>query len=172
MPGSSTQGKQWLRGMWTSIRSKPPIDNNMFHILDVGPGQGTYFDMFKGPNEWWTAIEVFYPYVEKYQLDEKYDKIIISDIRYFDWYSIPAIQDVIIFGDVLEHMMRHEALSVINKARERAKHIMVSIPVGKCPQGVVERNPYERHVDSWTYEELQRQARYSNLDGSIGTYIL
>lgn len=173
MPGSSTKGKEWIKKMWASIRSKPPIDAMTFHITDVGAGQGTYSDLLRDPaNEIWTALEIFYPYVGKYGLDKKYDRIIIADVRYYDWYSIPAVQDVIIFGDVLEHMMKHEALSVLNKARERGRYIIGSVPIGKNPQGTVDGNPYEKHVDSWSFDELRRLARYSNLDGEIGTFVL
>lgn len=175
MPGSSPRGKEWTKAVFQRLRKNIRFNDHQFHITDVGPGEGTYSALLRDKaTDIWTAIEVFYPYVEKYKLVEKYDRVIISDVRYYDWYSLPAVQDVIIFGDVLEHMMKHEALSVLNKARERAVNILVSLPIGRCPQGTIEGNPYEQHKDSWGHEEFITcsRARESNLDGNIGTYLI
>jgi hypothetical protein len=60
------------------------------------------------PGAYWTAIEIWEPYVEAFGLTQKYDKVIVHDVRRME--KLPDA-DLYIFGDVPEHMPPDEATS-------------------------------------------------------------
>jgi 2-polyprenyl-3-methyl-5-hydroxy-6-metoxy-1,4-benzoquinol methylase len=79
-------------------------------ILDIGAGSGTYADALKnaGYSKTIDAVEVWPQYIEKYYLKKKYRNVFHQDVRTrtdFDY-------DVVIFGDILEHMTKEEAVKV------------------------------------------------------------
>ena len=69
-------------------------------ILDVGPGSGTYADLLSEYSYQMDAVEIFAPYIQKFNLREKYDNVYVGDIRTFNI----SDYDFIILGDVLEHL--------------------------------------------------------------------
>jgi hypothetical protein len=165
MASSYTEGKREIVHFLEQIKPKT--------VIDVGPGCGTYWailnkrygDWLGGNAKGWvdytgerpkmTAIEAFYPYVSKYSLKDKYDDVIISDIRYFDWDKAPQPCDLIIFGDVLEHLTSLEACLVVSDAKEVAKNIIISLPIVHFPQGAIDGNPFEIHKEEdWTHERV------------------
>src|SRR5689334_18537549 len=95
MPRSLVEGKAWISHEIARLRPAT--------VLDVGPGQGTYADLLRQvtPSAHWSAVEVFAPYVDTYGLAAKYDRVEVVDIRDFSW---PQHFDVVILGDVLEHL--------------------------------------------------------------------
>lgn len=143
MPSSMDEGKAWAFG---AIRHLAPAT-----ILDVGPGQGTYRTMV-GPGARWWAVEVWGPYVERYGLDDLYDRVIVADVRYLDWTALGRF-DLVILGDVLEHMPREDALAVWERAREHAEWVLLSLPIVLYPQDAEEGNPYEAHRATWSHAE-------------------
>ena len=81
MPTSSTENKN-IAKLW--------IDElNPKHILDIGVGKGTYSELARTPEQTWTGIEAYYPYVQEFDLDGKYDDVIIGDARYIDYNKLP-----------------------------------------------------------------------------------
>ena len=69
-------------------------------ILDVGPGIGTYSDLLRSEGYRIDAVEIFAPYISKYNLLEKYDNVFIDDICKFDFKDY----DFIILGLSLIHI--------------------------------------------------------------------
>ena len=122
------------------------------NILDVGPGAGQWFDLLAPwyPDAYWCAVEIFEPYVERYQLRKKYNSVYVADIRELAK-ALPH-QDLAIFGDVLEHLPKHDACEVIVALDFR--FLLLSVPLGYCPQEPTEENPYEEHVASWEAHEI------------------
>ena len=117
-------------------------------VIDVGAGFGGWRE-FAGP--WmpasrWTAIEIWQPYVERFMLPYRYHHVINQDVRELD--PFPAA-DLIIFGDVLEHMPAEDAKAVWDRARLVARKLVIGIPVRHYPQGESEGNPWEAHITSW-----------------------
>lgn len=116
--------------------------------LDVGPGQGTYADLMCGYLTM-DACEIFEPNVKIYGLKEKYRRIAVCDIADFkyEWY------DLVIFGDVIEHMTVEKAQEVLAYARAHSKDQLIAVP-WKLPQGAVDGNEYERHIQDDLTEEI------------------
>ena len=108
--------------------------------------------------------------MEKYKLDSKYDEIIIGDARRVE---LPEA-DLIIFGDVLEHMEKSEAIDLIKKS-DKYKHVIASVPVGYWPQGPIDGNEHETHKASWTMRELEEvlfpEFTMKLRKGAIGIFI-
>lgn len=153
MPTSSDHGKntiiQWLTENKSSISK----------ILDVGCGEGTYPTLCKDKNNLftsaqWYGVEAWSPYIEEYSLNKKYDHIYNEDVRTFDWEKVKGF-DLVIFGDILEHMSKEDAQKTVNHALENVNYVIISIPVKHMPQDAVGGNPYEIHVkDNWTNDEV------------------
>ncbi|MCC6944125.1 MAG: glycosyltransferase [Thermomicrobiales bacterium] len=130
-------------------------------VLDVGPGQGTYGKLIRGAGIRCTidAIEIWAPYVRQYRLDAIYDNISICDVRLWGDFDY----DLVILGDVLEHLDLDDAVEVWNRISGRARNAIVSLPIVNYPQGEVLGNPFEAHKKpDWTAAEV-----LSTLDGIV-----
>lgn len=123
-------------------------------ILDVGACDGKWRRLLpEYPNM--DAVEVYPPnadrltgYAEVYRTD-------IRDMRYI-WY------DLIIFGDVLEHLTPGDAWKVLAFAYKRCRDLIVAVPF-RYAQGELGGNPYERHIQDDLTPEIVK-ARYPGLE--------
>lgn len=123
------------------------------NILDVGAGDGRWGKLLKGKVKRIVALEIWPPYIRKYSLHSLYDGVFVMDAKKFDGW---ADFDVVILGDVLEHMERDDAITLINKLKNAGVRTYLTVPVSTCIQdGTVYRNPYETHLDQWSDEELR-----------------
>lgn len=126
-------------------------------ILDVGAGCGTYYnylhDYFKNMD----AVEVFAPNIENYKLKEKYNKVYNVNIKDFNY----DYYDIIIFGDILEHLTVEEAQQVLNYACKKCEEVLVAVPY-MYEQGICEDNIYEIHKQPDLTIENMKQ-RYPQL---------
>jgi SAM-dependent methyltransferase len=98
--------------------------NNDIKILDVGCGSGGYFELLHDYYKNIDGIEIYPKYVEMFNLDTKYKKLIIGDILEQDlihW-------DYFIMGDIIEHLTKYEALNLISKIHNSGKFMMVAVP--------------------------------------------
>lgn len=139
-------------------------------VLDVGAGCGTYYEYLGNYFENMEAVEVFEPNIKNFNLEDKYKKVYninILDFKY-DYY------DIIIFGDILEHLDTTEAQQVLDYALDRCKEVIVAVPY-LYPQGIEEDNIYEIHKqDDLTNEiMLERYPRLKLLygDWAYGYYV-
>lgn len=124
-------------------------------LLDVGPGRGTYADLLGPYCDTWIfeAVEVWEPYVELFNLRDKYDHVCVNDIRD----HVDFEYDLVIFGDVMEHMTLEEAKAVWSRCADQAKWGMISVPIIHYPQGAEYGNPFEVHVqEHLTVEDIER----------------
>lgn len=152
-------------------------------ILDVGAGDGRWGKLLRKNKpeyvmiERLDAIEIWQPYIDRYRLEDLYDKVVCVDaVEFQGWDEY----NVIILGDVLEHLHRADALKLIEMLKEKKVKIFLTVPITPCVQdGRVYGNPYETHRDQWTHEELEAQGwkqlhQGLNPNGkvTIGTYVL
>lgn len=147
MPYSVNAGKSWLTQRF--LLTEPD------RVLDVGAGCGTYALLWRPLRRGhWTAIEGYEPNVKRFGLNRIYDEVHVCDAR--EMVLDSDHYDLAIFGDVLEHMGLDEADSLLQHARNHSRNVCVSIPIGEHPQGAVGGNELERHVHSWTLDDLKR----------------
>lgn len=145
MPYSSEQGKDWLANR---IAEHAPAS-----ILDVGAGAGTYPRLLAElvPHARFTGIEVHEPYRTMFDLDRLYHELIMEDARDATWPDV----DVVILGDVIEHMAVKDARTLWKRARTHAaKAVFVSLPIVPWPQGPMYGNDHEEHLHDWTHDEV------------------
>jgi predicted TPR repeat methyltransferase len=133
-------------------------ENNVRTVLDIGAGKGTYGTLLRPYTERIDAIEIWEPYVEEFGLRKIYDTVVIDDFRNWPDYALTGHKwDLIVFGDVLEHMSAEESRKVWTHASHMAKFGLISVPIIHYPQGAEFGNPYEVHVQDHLHpEEIKR----------------
>ncbi len=161
MAFSSSEGKEFFRD-WLNHVAKP-LGFRIF--LDIGCGAGLYGKIIRevfGRNVFIVGVEIFEDYVERFSLDNIYNAIHCEDIRVMAGDLAPV--DLIIAGDVLEHLTKEEAIKVVNALRPKCRFLWAALPlkigrpwsVGYAqPESEYVVNPAEQHRHDWTGEEIQ-----------------
>ena len=118
-------------------------------ILDVGACDGNWRRLLPEFPKM-DAVEAFWPNALRL---EGYRQVFTADIRNFeyDWY------DLIIFGDVIEHLTVKQAQKVLDYAKPRCKDMIIAVPF-LYKQEEIYGNPYERHIqDDLTPEKFEQR---------------
>lgn len=151
MPTSASDGRGWVYDR--IARTTAPV------IIDAGAGEGTHSILARHLrlDARWVAVEIHHPYVERFMLEQKYDSVAVADVRVMA--ELLAAQGcpngyVVLFGDVLEHLPREDAVRVLEYHLEHAAEIYVSVPIVYSPQGECFGNPHEEHLHHWHFEEM------------------
>lgn len=146
MPTSACEGRDFV---YERIR-----DTSTPWIIDAGAGEGTYSVLARHTrlDARWVALEIHEPYVERFMLGQKYDDVLVTDVRLWR----PELEDgyTILFGDILEHLPRDDAVELLAWHMGRACDVMVSVPIVYSPQGACFGNDHEEHMHHWHYEEM------------------
>lgn len=141
MPSSDSASNGWV--LERLLETKPRT------ILDVGAGDGGFGKRVRsifGNSIAIDAIEAWAPYIEQFKLTETYDSVFNRDARQWHDYAY----DLVVFGDVLEHMPESEAVELWSRASKVAKYGLITIPIIHYPQGAEFGNPYEvHHEEDW-----------------------
>ena len=130
-------------------------------ILDIGAGCGTYSDLLRGYGYKMDAIEIWQPYIEKYNLENKYDKV-------YNWnvVNMPAsaydYYDFFIMGDILEHLSIDEGQCLLSYLRLKGKKFLIAVPYSMF-QDEYEGNKYEIHLQPDLTPDIMEQ-RYPELE--------
>lgn len=163
MPGSSTHGKreihEWF-GKQKYIQT----------VLDIGCGSGTYPQLLKDKNYNWAGIEIYAPYIEKYNLRDIYSNMICGDVTKL---LLPDA-DCVILGDVVEHLTKEDGIQLMAEVDAKFRHVVISIPIN-YPQGKIGGNPFEEHKSIWTWDEINNAVpvhfKYRELFDNIAVFI-
>ena len=124
--------------------------------LDVGACDGKYGKLL---NDYLTidGVEIYAPNIIKHRLADIYRHIYNEDIRNLPYEHY----DLIIFGDILEHMSVEDAQKVIEYAFPRCENFLIAVPyqwVNRSHYG----NPWEVHIqDDLTPKNVLE--RYPNI---------
>lgn len=106
------------------------------------------------------AVEIFKPNAEKVK-QLGYRKVYNYPIQNFPykWY------DVIIFGDVIEHMTVEDAQQTLDYAHDRCKDMIIAVPY-LYKQDPIYGNPWEKHIQDDLTRELfmERYPGYEELE--------
>lgn len=108
--------------------------------LDVGACDGKWFALL-GDYLVMDGVEVWKPYIVRNDLTNKYKHLFESDIRSLEYGNY----DLIIFGDIIEHLPVEDAQKVIAYAWTHCRDMIVAVPF-LHKQGAKNFNPYEVHV--------------------------
>jgi predicted TPR repeat methyltransferase len=128
-------------------------------VVDIGPGSGTYVKLIREDAQCcvdatWIGVEIWKPYIEEFKLESRYNQVLNQDVRTVDWVALGP--DVVIAGDVLEHMTKQDAVALVDRILQVSKTLIVSIPIRHMPQDEhAYPNPHEAHIkDDWSHEEV------------------
>lgn len=163
MPRSHPEGRDWA--VHRIANTTAPV------VIDIGCGEGTYSDLARGwrADALWVGVEVWEPYVDEFELWRKYDVVAVKDVREFPF---PRMPFVLLAGDVLEHMPRSDAIALLERAKTHAEAIMISVPVVEYPQHAHEDgNPFEAHLDQWTFGTMWEYLTDGVLEGWRGDVV-
>lgn len=136
-------------------------------ILDVGAGWGKYRHIL--PEYPMDACEIWQPYIDEEELEKLYERVFVKDIcdLEFSWY------DIIILGDVFEHISKDKALELLMRLKEQCTQLYVVIPY-LYHQEEVDGNPYEAHQQPELTDEIMKEYYELTLlgrDDKKGVYI-
>lgn len=105
-------------------------------ILDVGACDGIWRQLL--PEYTMDAVEIHGPNADRLH---GYRKVFRRDVDELDYEHY----DLIIFGDVIEHMDVEKAQRVLAYARPRCRDMVVAVPF-LYPQDAFGGNPWEKHL--------------------------
>lgn len=130
-------------------------------ILDVGPGAGVYGKLLSSAGYELDCLEIWEPYIKKFNLESIYKNVFLGDVRSFDI----SKYHYIIMGDVLEHLTLKEATLVLNDISDFKIKCLVAVPYNYA-QGEYEGNVYETHwqPDLTPQNVLQRYPQLRELN--------
>jgi hypothetical protein len=118
-----------------------PLDTS---ILDIGAGCGTYSTLIRGYGYKMDAVEIWEPYITKYDLKNKYGWVYEENILNMP-FDVLGAYDFYILGDVLEHLSVEDAQWLMNFLKARGKKYLVAVPY-VMEQGEHEGNIHETHL--------------------------
>jgi SAM-dependent methyltransferase len=121
-------------------------------ILDVGCGHGFYYKLLKNHFKKFDAVEIWKPYIEKYGLEQMYDNVYNVNILDFQF----KYYDIIIMGDILEHLDRYQAQSLLNNIKDKCTELIVVVPY-YLPQQEVFGNKYEIHLQPDLNDKIMQE---------------
>ena len=129
--------------------------------LDVGACDGAYWNLLHDLIDL-DAVEIYEPNIENNDLVHKYGVVYNMDIKdlHYDHY------DVVIFGDVIEHMTVEDAQATLAYAQEHADLVIVAVPY-QYHQDAIYGNPWERHIQDDLTHDLFMQ-RYPGFKLQFG----
>lgn len=118
------------------VRANLPDHNSI--ILDVGAGWGKYRDLL--PEYVMDACEIWQPYVIAEKLTDRYRRVYTMSICSLGS-GILNFYDLVIFGDVLEHL----SVECAQRVLKRCNAAIIAVPY-LYEQGPEQDNEFERHL--------------------------
>ncbi len=131
-------------------------------ILDIGCGAGKYADMIKSL-DLSCSIEGIEPdatYISRFKLTQKYDSIFSGKIQDFiHRENINNYQvDLVIMGDILEHLWKSDGIDILNFLMYRCKKIIAVVPIKYIQNGYINEDgdhPLESHISVWNRSDFE-----------------
>lgn len=129
--------------------------NNATSVLDVGCGYNSILGKIKGSFRS-TGIDLFRECVRVSKKAKIHNKYIIGDIRKLQKYFPNKSFDSVIALDVIEHLTRKQAKSMILRMERIAKkRVIIMTPNGFYPQKMLFGNPHQKHKSGWYIHDLK-----------------
>jgi len=140
-------------------------------ILDVGAGAGKYGKLIKSilPSANVEGIEPTLQYLVDYKLNDTYNKIHSTTIKDFANKNPRNRYNIVIFGDVLEHFFRSEAIDYIDYFLYRSDWVFVLWPTF-MPQDDAMDNSYEIHKSNFNLIDLSTKFDIHHYEKKFGWF--
>jgi hypothetical protein len=135
------------------------FDPTAVQVIDIGPCWGKYRELL--PEYVMDACEAWLPYVEQEKLRDRYRHVYVSDVcdlvKSAQWQHY----DVVIMGDVLEHIARPAATELVRRVLSTCGELVVVVPY-QYKQGPEHGNPHQCHQQADLTPEIMA-AQYPGL---------
>lgn len=127
-------------------------------ILDVGAGSGKNGKLIRqtGYDKSLECLEPTPQYVTEFNLPSIYNKVHPYNISQFVDTVYKFQYDLVVFGDVLEHLFRSQVIDYLDYFLYKSKWIIVIWP-SNMPQDDYGNNPYEIHKSNFTLNDLSEK---------------
>ena len=125
-------------------------------LLDIGAGAGKYGELAKNinPSIKSVAIEIEKDYIKKFALSSIYDEvwnISVTDLinpKYYD-----SIFDLVMIGDVIEHLKKSDGIDLVSFLIYRCCWIIIEFP--HCYiQNSIDGYKSEAHISTWSESDF------------------
>lgn len=119
--------------------------------LDLGAGAGKYGKIVRRecPACRVTAVEIDRGNIARFGLEEIYDAVECADAMSLFETAIDAEYDLVIAGDLIEHLRKSDGLDLLHFLVYRAAFILLVYPI-RFIQGAVGGNRREAHISVWS----------------------
>jgi len=139
--------------------------------LDVGCGRGRPIEFINRKGKLFSVgADIFRPYLLHCRAAGLHDDVVCCDVRYLPF--PPDSFDVVLCGEVVEHLERVDGLPLIKSMEAIARRqVIISTPVGQCEQDACDSNPHQAHRSAWMPQDFRRlgyTVRGSGLRGMGG----
>ena len=147
--------------LWIMHRA---IGNGEHTLLDIGSGNGAWMEAVSNGKQWEiTGVEIYAPSVSVAKKRKIYKKLIQADVTKLPQSLLKQKFDVVFSSQVVEHLPKKKALTLIKQMEAMAKkRVVISTTVGFmhfCPLDHChedEDNPYQKHQSAWSPEEFRK----------------
>lgn len=132
------------------------LGNHPFNkVLDIGAGAGKYVGLIKEVNGSANiiAIEPDNVYIEDFSLKEKYTDVWNMPIESYLTINPFTNYDIVIFGDVIEHLPKSQGIDVLNRLMYHSKYIICVFPIAYL-QDDWEGHKQEAHISVWNKKDF------------------
>lgn len=130
-------------------------NNPVLRYLDIGAGAGKYGKMLRdlyGDSVEIIALEPWNPYIEEFELNKIYNQV--KEIKAIDLLQDVEFEtDIVILGDVLEHMRKSDGLDLLHFFNYRCQAIIIQWPTNYL-QNTEYGNALEAHISSWNTDSF------------------
>lgn len=125
-------------------------------FLDIGAGAGKYGELVKkiNPSVETVALEIEKDYIKKFDLGSIYKKvwnISATDLINPKYYGLSF--DVVMIGDIIEHLKKSDGIDLLNFLIYRCRWIIVEFPY-RYLQNSVDGYQSEAHISAWTKDDF------------------
>lgn len=123
--------------------------------LDVGAGAGKFGRLLRThyPGALLEAIEIDRKHISEYGLESIYDSVRCVPAQSIIETDLDRIWDIVILGDVLEHLRKSDGIDLFHFLVYRSKYLLVIVPRA-LPQGAWEGHASEAHLSVWTEDDF------------------
>lgn len=124
-------------------------------ILDIGAGSGKNGKLIReaGYTNNLDCLEPTHSYVTDYNLNSIYNTVYPYSITQFVDTVYKFNYDLVVCGDVLEHLFRSQVIDYIDYFLYKCKWMIIIWP-NNMPQDDYGNNPYEIHKSNFTINDL------------------
>jgi len=122
-------------------------------VLDLGCGDNSLIQYYNIPFS--VGVEIFEPYLQKSKKRSIHNQYIKLDIRKIEFK--PKSFNVVLCGEVLEHLTKEDGYRLIKKMKKWAKNkIVITTPNGYLWQDGYDGNLLQEHRSGWSVKELEK----------------